>query len=311
MTDLPPVQRMPIIMIPHVLSRCVNTISLGRLKFGWYDSGFSSDAEPVFFGGCSRSGTTLIFSYIRPHSRLFVALESGLCTGTRDLDHLQRRTGLERAELERLLRASSCWPEFAERTLSHMMRAAGKQRWGDKSPVNVTVLDELFRYFPNARFVHVVRDGRDVVCSLRVHMESLKRQRGVTGQTNPWDACVTKWLAWAGNGFSWRADPRCYQLRYEDFLLEPELCLRELFDWLGEPWESDVMRQARNANVKSHPGVSREIDRSSVNRWRSDLPREARELFRGKASELLVKLGYATDAGWIDEPPAAGQCKGR
>ena len=52
---------------------------------------------------------------------------------------------------------------------------------------------------------------------------------------------------------------------------------------------------------RSHPGVSQPMSRSSVERWRRDLPPEAGQLFRGEADELLVELGYAEDDRWIEE----------
>ena len=45
----------------------------------------------------------------------------------------------------------------------------GKPRWGEKTPLNVSHLDWILPRFPDARFVHVIRDGRDAVCSMRTH----------------------------------------------------------------------------------------------------------------------------------------------
>lgn len=77
--------------------------------------------------------------------------------------------------------------------------------------------------------------------------------------------------------------------------------MRALFEWLGEPWDEDLMSKARATRVSSHPNVSGPVSGRSVGRWRQDLPREARTLFRGSASALLVELGYASDDAWIEE----------
>jgi len=45
---------------PALLSSVVNRLSGGRIKYGWYQSDYRSGAEPVFAGGCPRSGTTLL-----------------------------------------------------------------------------------------------------------------------------------------------------------------------------------------------------------------------------------------------------------
>lgn len=284
-------------MRSRLLSTLVNSLSLGRVKYGWYDCDYKSSAAPVFSGGCPRSGTTLLYSLLNAHSRIFVGIETGLLTGNRDIAHLKGRCGLPENRLRKLYRKSRCYPEFTEQVLSLMAAMEGNVRWGDKSPVNVTLLESIFRYFPKARFIHMVRDGRDAVCSIRRHPPSFGN---VNKEVNPWQECIELWESWTRMGMQLRSHPNYYELKYELLVEQPEVELKKLFNWLGEPWEEEILSHARNTKVSSHPGISKPISNSSSGRWESGLPGEARKLFKESANDLLVELGYATDESWIE-----------
>ena len=210
-------------------------------------------------------------------------------TGHKNLDRIHGRTNLPIVELRNLYRHSSRYPEFTENILAKLAMDAGKPRWGDKSPVNVTVVEGIFRYFPNAQFIHIVRDGRDAVCSIRNHPPSFGNKYDI----NPWDKSIQLWESWVRQGIAWRNDPRYYEIKYESLVSEPEQSLKALFKWLGEPWQEDILTRAKTTKVSSHPGISKPINRDSYGVWQTKLPQEARELFYGSANDLLIKLGVS------------------
>lgn len=278
------------------LSTLVHYASFGRIKYGWYDCDYRSNAMPVFSGGCPRSGTTLLYSLLNAHSRIFVGIETGLLTGNRDIGHLTGRCRLSGTRLRGIYRKCRCYPQFAEMVPSSMAAAHGKHRWGDKSPVNVTLLDSIFRYFPDARFIHMIRDGRDSVCSIRKHPPSFGN---INKDINPWQDCIDLWESWTRKGMQWRSHQNYYELKYESLVRQPEEELKKMFSWLGEPWEEEILKHARKIKVSSHPDISKPISNSSFGRWQSELPDDARKMFKGSASNLLVELGYTTDDHWI------------
>jgi len=288
------------LMKPAFVSTIVNRVTGGRVKYGWYNNRFRSPSWPVFIGGCDRSGTTLVYSLLNAHSRLFIGLETALTGANSNIRHLAGRTGLPAEELKMMYKQSCCYPEFAECVLSSLMRQHGKQRWGDKSPGNVTRIESTFRYFPNARFIHVIRDGRDVVSSLRTHLPTLKRSRPAGEKFNDWKASISYWEEYVRSGMAWREDPRYYEIKYESLVNNPEAELKMLFDWLGEPWEEEILLNARNMHVSSHPDVSRPIHPKGIGRWQNDLSGEARKLFYESANALLIELGYAKNREWME-----------
>jgi hypothetical protein len=68
-------------MKPEFLSRTVNQLSAGRLKYGWWSSSYRSEQSPVFIGGASRSGTTLLTALLAAHPDLYIGPETGIFIG--------------------------------------------------------------------------------------------------------------------------------------------------------------------------------------------------------------------------------------
>ena len=138
-----------------------------------------------------------------------------------------------------LLRGSRSQAGFVAAFFETVAARRGKRRWAEKTPLNVRHLAWIFRHFPNARFIHVLRDGRDVACSLRSHPV----RRFVDGawlsvpQNRTIASCVGQWLTLTGEGMRWRADPRYVEIRYEDLVQDPETTMRRVMAFVGEPFD--------------------------------------------------------------------------
>jgi protein-tyrosine sulfotransferase len=292
-------------MKPEFLSRTVNQLSAGRLKYGWWSSSYRSKQSPVFIGGASRSGTTLLTALLAAHPELYVGPETGIFNGNRNLEHLMRLTELPLPWLAEQLRHSCSQAEFIERVIGRLATDAGKPRWGEKTPANVRHIDRILGHFPQARFVHIIRDGRDVVCSLRTHPEHVwENGRHVrTGIVNPWPKCIAEWHNDVSAGVAWRSDERYYEVRYEALVDSTEATMAALIDWLRLPWRSEVLTGYRRSGMPNHAALAGPITQAAVGRWRTDLDWDARRLFRGAANELLQALRYSCDESWVDADP--------
>jgi hypothetical protein len=289
------------------LSGIVNRVGLGFLKYGWWTSTYHSDSNPIIIGGCERSGTTLLRSLLNAHSKIFIGRDSAILQGNSNLDHLSGTTGLPLDRIKAHYRASACLGQFLENISIELMRQNGKTRWGEKTPWNVRDIGRHFQFFPNARFVHIIRDGRDVVCSLRTFPKYRSRdgKRVPTGILNPWSRCISQWVADLQAGLTWRSDPRYTEIKYEDLVTQPEAIMRSLFAWLGECWEPDILTSFMTDEFDAHPNLVDPVNSKPVGRWQRDLPSEARRAFTGIACTLLVQLGYTNDRSWVGVPASA------
>ena len=169
----------------------------------------------------------------------------------------------------------------------------GKPRWGDKTPHYVHHVDHLLRLWPRARFVVLVRDGRDVALSLR---------RMPFGPNNAWAAAQ-----WWARGI--RAGARAQRehpeavltVRYEDLAARPHDEVRRLCEFLGLRYAEDMLAlehvdPARIVPDQAawFPTLFNGINTSAVGRWRSEMSRRDQRVFAALAGAELEQLGYET-----------------
>lgn len=267
-----------------------------------------STLSPIVLGGCGRSGTTLLRMMLDSHPGICCGPESSVFR-RRALEPvgLADRFGFPQAEVRALYDRARSRPQFIEAFAALCMQETGKSRWAEKTPRNIGRIGEIFRCFPEARFVHVLRDGRDVVCSLRTH----PRHRVENDKLVPLDT----WKAIAGCARRWRediegsrafwGDPRFHTVRYEDLVLNPRPVLEGLMTFLDERWDEallshsgagspfrDVTRFAQN------PEALAAVTTASLSRWERDLDTKDRRIFKRVAGPLLIELGYASDGNW-------------
>jgi hypothetical protein len=263
---------------------------------------------PIVVGGCGRSGTTLLRVMLDSHPRICCGPESSVFRRRAlDPDALADRFGLARRDIRATYDAAASRPAFIEAFATLCLQASGKARWAEKTPRNISRIGAIFHFFPDARFVHVLRDGRDVACSLRTH----PRHAVVDGKLVPLDtwkplaACARRWRDDIECSRPWWNDPRFHTLRYEELVRDPGAVLRRLMTFLDEPWDDallahpaegssprDVTRFAQN------PEAVGAVNASSIGRWERDLDVKDRRIFKRIAGRLLVELGYARDEGW-------------
>ncbi len=172
----------------------------------------------------------------------------------------------------------------------------GKPRYADKTPMHVLHLRRLGRLFPEARFVHVVRDGRDVALSYR---------SVGWGPTTVEDAAM-RWRrsVLRGRRDGERLGPDRYrEVRYEDLVTDPERVLRELCAFLDLEWDDGVLhhheRAAEVIAATRFPGAHSRLllpPTPGLRDWRREMPAADVARFEAIAGGLLEELGYGCSA---------------
>ena len=270
--------------------------------------GRPSELLPIVVGGCGRSGTTLLRMMLDSHRRICCGPESSVFRGRAlDPDALAARFGFGREEVRTIYNTARSRPEFIDGFAALCMQKSGKQRWAEKTPRNISRIGEIFRCFPKARFVHLLRDGRDVACSLRTH----PRHEVVDGKLiplhtrKPIAGCARRWRDDIEGSRRWWSDPRFHTVRYEELVLNPRPVLEKLMAFLGEDWDESMLAHAAAASpfrdatrFAQNPEALAAVSTASLSRWQRDLDPRDRRIFKRIAGDLLIELGYAEHRSW-------------
>jgi protein-tyrosine sulfotransferase len=273
----------------------------------WRRAPGGSQDPLIVIGGCPRSGTTLLRKLLDEHPSICCGPESNaLLPGRPDPAALASAYDLPRDEVESLLEGARSQADFVAAFFGRVAERRGKPRWAEKTPLNIAHLEWTLSHFPRARVVHVIRDGRDVVCSLRHH--PVRRFVDGTWQSVPQDrsvtSCTRQWLSLTGKGLRWRNDARYLEVRYEDLVEAPEPTLRRVMAFLGEPFDpawlaARLHSDPAEAASGPAPDASGAIRASSIGRWEHDLTLPEVDQVRRLATPRLLELGYVVDENWL------------
>lgn len=279
-----------------------------------------SPMDHVVIGGCGRSGTNLLRSMLCAHHNLCGGPETNLMVPKLPANKhslwLQRNEtppwvsglsklfGLVQTQADAIWTNSCCQVTLTDNFAKEVCAHNNKPRWVEKTPKNVGAIQWILDRWPNAKFIHIVRDGRDVACSLRNHPKwnVVDGQRVPTYNDYPIDNCIGRWVADVSAGIENRGHPRYYEMRYEDLVHNPKSVLKALLRWLGEPWDHTVLDYTkRTYDCKVDPqsyGVEQPVFASSIGRWKCDLSDVEKETVKQQANRLLVLLGYVSGSSW-------------
>jgi len=260
---------------------------------------------PVFIGGSGRSGTTLLSTILDSHPNIACGLELKVTPRVARLWYELQTT--YKQNLSRFCLATEDIDRiFAQMILALMekyLRESGKQRMAEKTPGNVFVFQFLHRLFPQSPLVHVIRDGRDVVCSLLSMRWVDPQTRRPLPYTRDAGKAAEYWASSVRAGRrlleSRSARQRYVEVRYEQLVAEPVSTLQRLLAFMDEPWHPSVLdfhRQKHGLRL-GHPASGRLYTRA-VGRWRRDLRPPDRAAVKEAAGDLLIELGYAADGDW-------------
>ena len=166
----------------------------------------------------------------------------------------------------------------------------GKERWGDKTPRYIEHIPFLAELFPEGRFVHVIRDGRDVALS---YADVPFGPKTVARAAALWAERVRSGMR-AGRRLG---TERYRELRYERFVEQPEAELAELCEFLDVEFDPTMLEpdRARRFLLERaavyNPHVS-ERPTPGMRDWEKDLPAPQIEVFEAIAGDVLSELGY-------------------
>jgi hypothetical protein len=273
-----------------------------------------SQQSPVIIGGCPRSGTTLLRVMLDSHPRIACGPENSLLAGSFLPQRLALAFDVPVADVWRLRRQARDHARFIELFYSRYAESRHRPRWGDKRPHNIRFLDFIFRHFPRARVIHVTRDARDAVCSLRTHPKYrlVNGERVLTGIRRPLRPCIRMWLRDTAAGMNWRGHPGYCEVKYEDLVERPEPTLRSVCDFIGEPWDAAMLAYHEQGGGSRDPRrfvanfeATEPLTPQAIQRWRKDLTAAELQLVVRHAGHRLAQLGYMVGSASAPIPEPA------
>nr|WP_321233986.1 sulfotransferase [uncultured Psychroserpens sp.] len=268
-------------------------------------------SDPFFIVGVQRSGTTLLRLILNAHSEVAIPeeasflkpllkkkwIETSITGDKKDklVSYLRNNEqfNLWNFDREPLLKEiaykeSTTIKEIMEIMYTSYATHEGKTSWGDKS-LFFGAMDLLYQMFPEAKFIHIVRDGRDVFYSWR-RMDPNKSHPSVM---------ALDWkfkIRFIEKSMKNIPSTNMMVIRYEDLLDKPEDILKETCKFLNLEFQKEMLKFHKSSNKyigKHHSDlIFKEIDSSNINKWKVQLNDKETKLYQMAAGNVLKKYGY-------------------
>lgn len=287
---------------------------------------------PLFIIGNPRSGTSLLRLILTSHSQILIPPECGFIiwlhkkysdwsgldnSGSPRLDALlddlfaSKKFDtwlLDREVIKKRIIAlqPSKYSELCGVIYATFGSGGGKEFtvWGDKNNFHINHLNDLLGLYPKAYFLHIVRDGRDVVCSYREVMAA-KSNSPYAPKLNT--SALEIALEWSNNVvkvdsfMSSMPRERAMTIRYEDLVCDSLSTVKAMCGWLGLQFEDEMLNfYQQNKSNKLEPELTMDwkkrtmqpISDDTVGRYENVLSAAEKDMFLSAAKDALHRFSY-------------------
>jgi hypothetical protein len=273
--------------------------------------------SPVFVVGCHRSGTNLLYDTLLSAGgfavyRGYLPIYKMLIPRFGELDRPEslrtitdtwlRSKGFRRSELgaeqlrSQLLSECKNGGDFIRIIMNEVARHQNLGRWAVYDPDNVLYIHRIKADMPDALFVHIVRDGRDIALSLEkmggfTPFPWRREPRSLTETALYWG-----WMVRKGRQDGAKIPADYLEIRYEDLVGEPRRTITALGEFLDQDLDYERIQSASLGRLSetnsSFRQDGREASGNPVNRWKQRLSREQVVAIEVAVGECLEESGY-------------------
>ena len=269
-----------------------------------------------FIVGLPKSGTTWLMRVLDGHPKIYCSGESHFSDELAPL--LQHSVDVYNKNIVRRNIHQTHYPHFTNENLEHMFVTAigllfsnwvgdsNVQCIGDKTPDHTEAMPLLARLFPKSKFIHIIRDGRDMAVSawfhsLRDHPTTFKQRfpelrdfLGVSGKI--WVSVLQK-----ARSFGQAYPDRYFEVRYEDLHRDPNSIVQQLLEFLGVDSASAMVDQCREAasfeklsrgRKRGHEDRNAFFRKGIIGDWKNHFDQTCLDTFMQYGGDLLRELGY-------------------
>ncbi|MGF1603306.1 MAG: sulfotransferase [Thermosynechococcaceae cyanobacterium] len=222
----------------------------------------------IFIVGCPRSGTTLLQSFLTAHSEVESFPESQFFLS---LDHNSPLLSLMRIASPKAKDRLSEFlshidsKETSETTVTHALfkqqyirkftlaldtltKKNGKRVWLEKSPRHLICIKEIERSVHKAKFIHIIRDGADVVAS--IYDAALKYPNTGWESYQDIDQCVYLWTKYKSISERYRYRPNHIIVHYESLVSDTRISLNRVCDFINIKYEEEILSSYKDSYKK-------------------------------------------------------------
>lgn len=299
------------------LKQAAKVLVPGRGGFALEDAAGQLEQQPLLFQSAGRSGTTLLRSMLVAGGDIAIPPESYILCWAALKFHANRRASWpeqcsmvldlfdrspvfhlwdfdvmavrhEAFDLPDERRNLACLLDLVYRRYGAEHFPTAKV-WGDQSIENTLQIQWLLRVFPRGRYLHVLRDGRDVASSW------VKQGRPVDDAIDMWLIDLEK-VAYLRK----RLPPACFhEVRYEELVSDPARALDHVCAFAGIPYRPEMLDYwQRDSTVEHrddptlHGNLARPVFTASVGSWRERLTPAQQERVEQRLADRLAEHGY-------------------
>lgn len=277
-------------------------------------------AKEIFFVvGAPKSGTTWLQKMLDTHPDILCSGEGHFRRFIAEFGHIIKNYNQGQATIANYVyEGNPCYAPFSDEMFDFLVtdfvclmlgqRLSQKNATfiGDKTPLHVESMETLLTLFPSAKFIHIIRDGRDMAISITRHSDRMaNRPTTATGQDIFYECIKEAAQRWhnaiqAALAFKQKFPAHYHELHYRDLKQSPLTTMEKVVTFLGAASSPDILTQMIEANrfeilagrTSGTEDVTSFYRKGIVGDWVNHFDTRAIEIFNQYAGQSLEAVGY-------------------
>jgi protein-tyrosine sulfotransferase len=262
--------------------------------------------EPIFIGGQMKSGTTMLRMLLSRHSKIYSGLETHwfkeeLLTGfsnptNNSIDKLKQFYEVSDIDMKKIISEAENKQNFISVFFSHLLIKNNKEIWLEKTPENINHLNLIDKKWDNYKFIHVIRDFRDIYSSWKLSnkynieyfIDNVKRTYSEL------------------NDLLGQPTEKYLEVKYEDLVLKTRESLEKIFVFINQELEEDCTQLDLEAAKKDFKKVKeivgkksqtlistqQPINKNKIGQYQKVLTSEEISLIEKELRDYLILFNY-------------------
>lgn len=281
---------------------------------------------PIFIIGNPRSGTTLFRLMLSAHPNIYIAQECGFLEyfydkyknfdGQKKIidnfieDVLNSKKiefwNLDKNGLKEFIynKSPNSYKELAASVYEYYGKKnyPNKSRWGDKNNYYLHHIEKIYNIYPEAQFLHIVRDGREVVRSYLDLKKNENNSKYAPDLPKTIRTAIKDWvhnLSEINASFKKINSDNIFEFRYEDLVVNPKETLLKICNFLNEPFSKNMIYYNKN-NIDKEPQefdewkktLDKGLVKTKIDKWKNKLNNNEVKTIEEIAHDMLIRYKY-------------------